>query len=314
MGAFFHAHGTDQHLGAPYQFRPMGLEEVVTVLERDPDPRLRNHGAAWLLDNPERQEEYRGYLTRLLGPEGLSRMTSTALGDRPCYRGRTTDEPIPTDGRFARAYQLMAPNCPRRNFRMAVALHPVSLVTGVRVSVEVPRPPGEFRIIADPQNWKRAAPLFFSQSELGNFQGGTFTSSPTPPAPGSAPYQSELLELVKMSWNPFFPLDGRNVLCINYDPGPPGAGPCETEISLCHSLSTTIGLSRADGGLDVDGGGFSAEDIGSGWSRITARKEARFTERHLCGMELGFWLNLFAPFWLGPWLGLLTYEGVCAGA
>ena len=179
-------------------------------------------------------------------------------------------------------------------------------ITNVRAEVTVERPPADFVVIADPQNWQDAAFLFFQCSELVQLVGGEYVPIPNPAPPGSASYLQLLHEIVTISFNPFWPMVGSNVLIVDYDHG--AAGHCGMECSLFSSLTTVIGPSLEKGGLDIDGGSFHAIALDAEHTRLISTKQVRFTERELCGLSLGKSLNEFAPLWLTPWIALLTYQ------
>jgi hypothetical protein len=327
VGAAYHAHGAP-YGAAPYVLKPLSLEEVTEHLERETDPVVKNHGAAWLLDAPEQatQERLAPYVQRIVGDRYPSVRNLRGNVGSILPPGNVPDPDAIPSTLFAEALKLLsppaahlgAPPCNRTNWRLQAAMDPRTLVTHVVASIDVDRAPSDFNVIADPQNWKRAGPMFFKQSDLGVFAHGKFAADPHPPAPGSTSYplpgrpEPDLYELVTMSWNPFFPLNGRNVLRAKYQRCPPGGNFCQMDVSLDTSVSTVIGASAVRGGLDVDSGMFKAERTSATTTKLTATKNARFTERELCGLKLGFWLNLFAPYVLGPWLALLVYDGACA--
>jgi hypothetical protein len=181
-----------------------------------------------------------------------------------------------------------------------------SQVTHVRAEVTVQRPPSDFTVIADPQNWQDAAFLFFQCSELVELVGGEYVALPNPPATGSASYHNLLHEIVTVSFNPFCPMIGSNVLVVDYDHG--DASHCGMECSLFSCLTTLIGASLEKGGFDVDAGSFHAIALDASHTRLISTKQVRFTERELCGLPLGKSLNEFAPLWLAPWIALLTFQ------
>jgi hypothetical protein len=126
------------------------------------------------------------------------------------------------------------------------------------------------------------------------------------------PYAGLLEEVISMSPNPLFPILGTNVLATDYT----NAGsPYGFDVTLYQCASTTIGGSTRVGGIDVDSGSLKVSALKNpGWSRLTSEKRVRFTARNVCGMEVGAWLNLFAPFVIGAFIGILVYEGACFGA
>jgi hypothetical protein len=236
------------------------------------------------------------------------------------------DEPAPEQSRFAMAYEILSPlsaGCKRENFACQISFDPETLVTQVDAQVDVNRAPLDFTVLADPSAWTEESPLFWQRSDLGDFTGGTFVSDSPQPAPGFGPYNNRgLFEAINLSWNPFFPLTGNNVLRATHGQLGHGILPLKGQctasmhVSLDLSLDTTIGFSQARGGLDVDSGAVeirSLDEPGT-QTRLRASKRARFTERVVCGVRLGPWINMFAPFFLGPWIATLVYEGACTNS
>ena len=155
--------------------------------------------------------------------------------------------------------------------------------------------------------------MFWSVSKLVTDAAGRFVPVPNPPAPGATSYDGLLEEVVSLGVNPMFPILGTNILTTSYK----NADPYGFDVQLYKCESTTIGGSTQAGGIDVDAGRLqvSAVDGMPGWTRMAAMKRVRFTaRREPCGTEVGSWLNLFAPFVIGAFIGILVYEGACYGA
>jgi hypothetical protein len=298
-GAAYHSHG-GPYPNAPYFLRPPSLDHVVKLLA-DEEARIRLHGAAWLLDgatHPARKERLHGAAQKVLG---------SAMGVAPLAKqlDDESDHPPAVRGwngsaghlrsRCARALTVlseMAPTgCIRRGFHLAT----------------------DFRVMADPQNWSTEAPVFWTVSKRVTDTGGQFVPVPNPPPPGSIPYAGLLEEVISLSVSPFFPIVGTNILATTYTNG---VDPFGFDVQLYKCESTTIGGSTRAGGIDVDSGGLQVSTVPGdpGWTRLTANKHVRFTARDVCGMEVGAWLNLFAPFVIGAFIGVLVYEGACFGA
>ena len=186
-------------------------------------------------------------------------------------------------------------------------------MTFVQGDVEVNRPLDAFTVMADPQDWSTDAPFFWTTSKLVIAAGGQFTPAPNPPRPGSRPYVGLLEEVITLGLNPFFPIIGTNVLSTRYTNA---SDPYGFDVSLYQCESTIIGGSRQAGGIDVDSGSLQLSSVidAPGWTKMTAVKRVRFTSREVCGWDAGVWLNLFAPFVIGAFIGLLVYEGACFGA
>jgi hypothetical protein len=236
-----------------------------------------------------------------------------AAGDRPL-----AIESLPSPGRFGLAYErLTSTGCVRDQFHCSIHLDPETLVTSITAHVDVNKPASSFNQLADPRGWESQAPLFWQESDLGTYASGAFSPNTGLGPVGSFSYADrELLEAVDLSWNPLFPMQGNNLLRATHYNHPElieDHVACGMHVNLSLSLSTTIGGSQTLGGLDVDNGRVTAQAIGAGCSRtrLTASKSARFTERELCGVKLGLWLNSFAPFFLGPWIATLVFEGAC---
>jgi hypothetical protein len=361
--AYYHAHATERHDGAPYPFKHLELEEIAEYFAKHPHPALQRFVAALLLDNP--RPELDSVIDRLLGAHYAQRVRTeldaqakqrplTPSGDwqlgaapletwgpkqhgrtHPAYRG---------PNRFAFAYEQLtrmahadqgtpqqmltfngaaplarpvrrgaaaqrgpeSPDALPTDLDVFWEYDPVEQITSVRAEVTVKRQPSEYVLIADPQNWQDAAFLFFQCSELVELVGGEYVPLSHPPAPGTASYHQLLHEIVSISFNPFIPMRGSNVLVVDYDHG--NADGCGMVCSLFSSLTTVVGASYEKGGLDVDGGTFQAVRIDAEHTRLISSKQVRFTERELCGLTLGKSLNEFAPFWLVPWIALLTFE------
>lgn len=353
VSTLYHTHRTERYERAPYFLRPMPLASAVEHLSRDPHVPARVQAAAWLLDHPDRSPDHAPHVHKLLRelmsdvPERLDQIEAELRDEPPCVKLLTPREPIsppqyqrkkplrathtraagvrpapvahlPVQGRAARAYELLATTgCARSAFHCSIHLDPHTLVTSITAHVEVDKPASAFNQVADPRGWESQAPLFWTESDLGQYTSGTFTSLSGLGPVGSFSYADrELLEAVTLSWNPLFPVLGNNLLRATHYNHPElieDEVACGMNVNLALSLSTTIGASFAQGGLDVDNGSVSAQVIGPDKSRtrLGATKSARFTERELCGVKLGSWLNLFAPFFLGPWIATLVYEGAC---
>jgi hypothetical protein len=353
VSTLYHTHRTDRHERAPYFLRPMPLKAAVDHLSRDPHVPARIQAAAWLLDHPERSPDHAPYVHALLRdvlddvPERLAQIEDELRDEPPSVTLLTKRQPAnpPTQmrgtlgraahtrapgvrpqpiaplldqGRAARAYELLAvTGCTRSAFHCSIHLDPHTLVTSITAHVDVDKPASSFNQLADPRGWESQAPLFWTESDLGVYAGGTFSPNPGLGPPGSFNYDDrELFEAVNLSWNPLFPMQGNNLLRATHYNHPElieNEVACGMNVNLALSLSTTIGASRSQGGLDVDNGSVTAQAIGPNCSqtRLTASKSARFTEREMCGVKLGLWLNLFAPFFLGPWIATLVYEGAC---
>jgi hypothetical protein len=346
--AAYHANHESQHLGAPYPLKPLSPPEIVEHFERNPNAALQDHAAAWLLDHPGRASAFAPYVDRLVGAAAAERAREAVASRRDelldrsvLWRALTDDEgPLleKRQSRFALAYaelsrarrgpppgaagqfgprsvgagQAVALPCELSDFHCRVTFDPATQITHCRADVLVNRAANEYNVIADPQNWSVAAYLFFQKSQRCTFADGGFPPLANPPAPGSVPFCGGLHEVVSFSFNPAFPMRGDNVLSVNYQR--PGAlGESRLDISLDVCVSTSIGPTLQDGGLDVDAGLFSAmQETPDPTTRIAGEKTVRFTSRELCGWDLGPWLNLFAPLWVAPFMGFMIYESACA--
>jgi hypothetical protein len=87
------------------------------------------------------------------------------------------------------------------------------------------------------------------------------------------------------------------------------------EFSLHRSVSSAVGMRAFEGGLNVDSGHFTAEDIGSGWSRIEGEKRVRFRSLSPDGSEFvepfytAQFLNLMAPALVGLFMDEFIFNG-----
>ncbi len=319
-GAAYHSHGAP-YPNAPYFLRPPSLDHVIKHLAAE-EPHIRRHGAAWLLDgatHPARKERLHDAAQKVLGSSMGVDQLAEQLGDEhehpPAVRewGGSTGH---LRSRWARALSVLndlaAPQCIRRDFHLAIEQDPRTLITTVEAHIEVNRPVDQFRVMADPQNWSTEAPMFWTVSKLVVDTGGQFVPLPTPPAPGSMPYSELLEEVISMSPNPLFPILGTNILATQYT----NADPFGFQVQLYKCESTTIGGSTRAGGIDVDSGSLEVASVPQdpSWTKLTAKKRVRFTARDVCGMDAGTWLNMFAPFVIGAFIGIMVYEGACDGA
>lgn len=317
ISAVYHAHRTSVHDRAPFFLQPMPLDEAVRVLANQTERNVRLHAAAWLLDNPAREDELLPYAKRLVERDGARLVAlPKELPASISFDGAPQDIGTLQPTRFGYAYSaLLQGACERREYRLHVRFDPYSLVTRVRAAVEVQRVPTDFQILADPRGWEDSAGLFFKESKLCNLAGGDFEIQPDTSATGSKAYNDLLIEHVCLGFSPAFPIEGINVLRV--DCQPLLASP-RFDVSLYSSLETKMGLSVERGGLDVDGGTFAADLVepadptGLPWTRVSGTKTARFTEREVFGWPAGLWVNRFAPFCLAPMMAALIYEGACA--
>jgi hypothetical protein len=313
-GAAYHAHGAPCP-GAPYFLRPLSLDHVVEHLATE-EPHIQFHGAAWLLDgepHPERTKHLHDAAQRVLGPgmkvKDLADHMAKETGANPA-RSRRHGKRCAKGLEFL--HQKSAIGCARRNFELSIDQDPATLITLVQSQIEVEKPLLSFQTMADPQDWSTAAPLFWTASERVTDVGGEFVPVPNLPPPGTVSYVAKLLEeIITLGLNPLFPIIGTNILTTTYK----NAGdPYGFDVNLYKCVSTIIGGSAGPGGIDVDAGSLRLSSVAGapGWTRMAATKRVRFTPREMCGWELGGWLNLFAPYVIGAFIGVLVYEGACA--
>lgn len=353
VSAAYRAHADDrqEYSRGPFVLQHLSLEDLVDHLHDSKiPPQIRMHGVAWLLDakKTETIDGLKGPIASVLGAlpkdprassPGYEQLRAHVDGAFGRLRGA-----VSVGQGYARAMDLLqrllptppqnlaapagnggpgggvarAP-CRRGNYLVQVAFDWATLVTHVTAEIDSSDPMSGFNDIADPRNWHRNSPQFFRASDLviESRQGGLALAGGL--AQG-APYRTNvadggpyLNEDVSLSWNPLFPLDGKNLLTVRYNPYQSQTKEYGMEVSLRRCLSTTIGLSATSGGIDVDSGQFKvSRATGAGFNtHILADKHARFTRRDFLGIELGYWLNVFTPFWLAPWLGLLVWQGAC---
>lgn len=231
-------------------------------------------------------------------------------------------DPVLAETRFAHAYLRLARSalgaqaCKREDFRLLLSFDANTLVSTVRAEVTVNRPASDFYALADPLIWAQSGNLFWQKSELGQYADGRFAADSPQPNAGTISYADrDLLEVVDLSLNPLFPLRGDNVLkATHHQPEPsaaPGTPVTAMQVYLGLALSSDIGFSAQRGGVDVDQGYMRAYALPDGKTRLVAGKHARFNERYVYGTPVGWWMNALAPVMLGPWIGLMLYEGAC---
>jgi hypothetical protein len=294
----------------------MPLDQVVDVLGSGRNDLVRVLAGCWLLDNPLRDnplraEMLRQYATKLLGENEMAR-----LNFQVALRGSISFSPPPgdlstQDTRLAYACNTLLGNaaCKPSNHQLGAWLDLGTLVTSIKASVDVNRPPGAFHQHADPRGWQTDVPLFFKTSEMCDLVNGDFETRANPSRFGDTNYHGLLLEHVSVGFAPGLPIDCINVLdvdCKSHNPDP------RFRVSLHACLETMLTPSWSRGGLDVDSGEFSATPVNGGTTRLVGTKVARFGERELLGQPIGRQLNYFAPFCLAGLMSILIFGGACA--
>lgn len=166
------------------------------------------------------------------------------------------------------------------------------MITEVTTSVEArvsPQDAKQLLLNADPRRWKTAAPDFFTASDPGIYENGTWTPKDWPDETGGL-----LREMVHWSWNGDDEVSVDNILSIE------GMKIESNSIAYDYSLYTCL-QSRLlvvwdSGGLDIDAGHYTANyDPSTGILRIEASKSVRFTIPAGGPFELSLALNLMAP-------------------
>jgi hypothetical protein len=166
------------------------------------------------------------------------------------------------------------------------------MITEVTTSVEAkvsPEDANRLLLNADPRRWKTAAADFFTASDPGIYENGTWTPKPWPDETGGL-----LREMVHWSWNGDDEVSVDNILSIE------GLEIKKNSIKYTYSLYTCL-QSRLlivwdSGGLDIDAGHYTANyDPSDGSLKIEASKSVRFTVPASGPFEISLALNLMAP-------------------
>ncbi|HKP63356.1 MAG TPA: hypothetical protein VJV78_41760 [Polyangiales bacterium] len=161
-------------------------------------------------------------------------------------------------------------------------------ITDICVSVDVKRPYAEFPELIDPRNWSKNVPLVWEASEpldgLPQSIQGPFTRDAKP-----GPFEGKFYEVAMFSIGLINFATYRNLLNININeycqdcavampqkPGPVSTFFCYTQYECLET--DMLGLGRFYGGIDVDRGFGMAEKIDEEWTRLWARKRARFDQ------------------------------------
>jgi hypothetical protein len=161
-------------------------------------------------------------------------------------------------------------------------------ITDICVSVEVQRPYAEFPELLDPRNWAENVPLVWERSDAlqslpESIQG------PFEPVPGREPFAGKFYEVALFSLGLVNFATYRNLLNININqlghdchatmpqpPGPISTYFCYTQYDCLET--DMLGLGTFYGGIDYDRGFGMAEKIDEQWTRLWARKRARFDQ------------------------------------
>lgn len=161
-------------------------------------------------------------------------------------------------------------------------------ITDICVSVDVKRPYADFPALIDPRNWSQNVPLVWEASEpldgLPESIQGPFTRNPAP-----GPFEGRFYEVAMFSIGLINFATYRNLLNININkycqdcavampqkPGPVSTFFCYTQYECLET--DMLGLGTFYGGIDVDRGFGMAEKIDEQWTRLWARKRARFDQ------------------------------------
>lgn len=166
------------------------------------------------------------------------------------------------------------------------------MITEVKTSVEAKVSPEDAKRLllnADPRNWKMAAPDFFTASDPGVYEKGTWTPKDWPGETGGL-----LREMVHWSWNGDDEVSVDNILSIE------GlkieANSIKYDYSLYTCLQSRLLIVWDSGGLDIDAGDYDANyEPSSGILKIEASKRVRFTVPANGPFEISLALNLMAP-------------------
>jgi hypothetical protein len=188
--------------------------------------------------------------------------------------------------RFIHALTAFDPE--RRMRRFCKSWSYADRITDICVCVEVKRPYAEFPDLLDPRNWSKNVPLVWERSDaLGSLPESI--QGPFIPLPGLQPFAGKFYEVAMFSLGLANFATYRNLLNISInEPGhdctatmPQPPGPISTY--FCYTqydcLETDmLGLGTFYGGIDYDRGFGMAEKIDDEWTRLWARKRARFDQ------------------------------------
>lgn len=236
--------------------------------------------------------------------DALQRLDARLNGGR--YQGL---ERICTDIRDRKQRHLAALNlllgCQLRHFDVLWQRFP-NMVTNVEVSIETSRPIADFKGgLMDPRQWDENIPLVWPKAYL--IQGGLPTDRAVDPAENNTPsvnFNGMFYE--EAAWPANFLALGlwRNVLMMNYSET---ADRVRFTFSEVECLTSRFMGIDSEGGIDCDNGFGDAHELPDGWTRLTAKKEFRFTKPDLLAAPL----NAISSIWLLFLLEAFVLFGAC---
>lgn len=236
--------------------------------------------------------------------DALRRLDARLDGGR--YEGL---ERICNDIRDRKQRHLAALNlllgCQLRNFDVLWQRFP-NMVTTVEVSIETSRPLDEFKGgLMDPRKWQENIPLVWPKAYL--VQGALPTDRAVDPAENNTPsvnFNGIFYE--EAAWPANFLALGlwRNLLTIDYAETVDRVRFTFTEFECLTSRFMGI---DSEGGIDCDNGFGDAHQLPDGWTRLSAKKEFRFTKPDLLAAPL----NAISSIWLLFLLEAFVLFGAC---
>jgi hypothetical protein len=208
---------------------------------------------------------------------------------------------------------------------LALSFDPSTLVTDIKVSIQVKRDFGEVVKTLDPRTWSHCSD-YFEASYIAEKVDGLAqidedydaVKSSEPEAAIGSSYDALLFEhfhvpldfgLPDVSWL-------RNILKIKFESGPTSA---TNTYELRRSIASRIYLDQRLGGIDVDRGYATATPEADGWVYVEGKKQLRFTDRTpgldyleqtWLGFDLGEMMNYFTPYILAASMDDALIEGV----
>ena len=218
-------------------------------------------------------------------------------------------ERICTDIRDRQQRHLAALNlllgCQLRNFDVIWQRLP-NMVTSIEVSVETTRPLDDFKGgLMDPRRWSENIPLVWPQAYL--VQGALPTDRALSPAKNATPSTNFAgLFYEEAAWPANFLELGlwRNILTMDYQES---ADRVHFDFREYECLTSRYFGIDSEGGIDCDNGFGDAHRLPDGWTRVTAKKEFRFTKPDLLAIPL----NAISSIWLLFLLEAFVLFGAC---
>jgi hypothetical protein len=337
FGVYLHTGPTASALPllAAQMGRPLSLDAALDTLQEARDgesQRLRGQAAAALMrcrpDPTADGGPMDGAWRRLLGTHaGQFDKAMRAKARRPGPERRRREDRHRDDHLVL--HKLLArgrrggENCEIRNHWADVHFDPHSFVTRATVSADVSRSVESFAVQSDPRNWSAVAPSAFQETyrvaerDDGGpkiDEAGKYERVATSADDLGKPWRGYLFEDVSFTWDELEAATFRNLLNIRFEVS---SSLLRMDFSLYRSISSQVGMRALAGGLNVDSGFFTAEDLSGGWSRITGEKRVRVRNLSPDGSEFvepvytAQFLNLLAPALVGLFMDEFIFNGAC---